>query len=37
MRVVDRRIFNKERDYLWPIPYIERQTNPELVQNPNYE
>ncbi|MFV0271751.1 MAG: RagB/SusD family nutrient uptake outer membrane protein [Macellibacteroides fermentans] len=37
MRVVDRRIFNEERDYLWPIPYIERQTNPELVQNPNYE
>lgn len=37
MRVVDRRIFNAERDYLWPIPYIERQTNPELVQNPNYE
>lgn len=37
MRVVDRRIFNAERDYLWPIPYIERQTNLELVQNPNYE
>lgn len=37
MRVVDRRTFNINRDYLWPIPYIERQTNPSLIQNPNYE
>lgn len=37
MRLVDRRKFDKNRDYLWPIPYIERQTNPELTQNPNYE
>ena len=37
MRIVDRRTFNVNRDYLWPIPYIERQTNPSLVQNPNYE
>lgn len=37
MRLVDRRTFNKDKDYLWPIPYIERQTNPELTQNPNYE
>lgn len=37
MRLVDKRIFNKDRDYLWPIPYIERQTNPALTQNPNYE
>ena len=28
MRVVDIRKFDKNRDYLWPIPYIERQTNP---------
>lgn len=37
MRVVDIRKFDKNRDYLWPIPYIERQTNPNLTQNPNYE
>lgn len=37
MRLVDRRIFDKNKDYLWPIPYIERQTNPELIQNPNWE
>jgi len=37
MRLVDKRKFNKDRDYLWPIPYIERQTNPSLTQNPNYE
>jgi len=37
MRLVDKRIFNKDRDYLWPIPYIERKTNPNLTQNPNYE
>jgi hypothetical protein len=37
MRLVDLRSFNPNRDYLWPIPYIERQTNPLLEQNPNYE
>lgn len=37
MRLVDRRTFSKDRDYLWPVPYIERQTNPSLEQNPNYE
>lgn len=37
MRLVDIRKFDKNRDYLWPIPYIERQTNPNLTQNPNYE
>ncbi len=37
MRIVDIRKFDKNRDYLWPIPYIERQTNPNLTQNPNYE
>lgn len=37
MRTVDRRIFNPNKDYLWPIPYIERQTNPSLTQNPNWE
>ncbi len=37
MRTVDRRIFKADKDYLWPIPYIERQTNPNLTQNPNWE
>ena len=37
IRLVDKRKFDKNRDYLWPIPYIERQTNPALTQNPNYE
>ncbi len=37
MRLVDRRVFNKNKDYLWPIPYIERQTNPKLTQNPGWE
>ena len=37
MRTVDKRIFNPNKDYLWPIPYIERQTNPTLTQNPGWE
>lgn len=37
MRTVDKRVFKAEKDYLWPIPYIERQTNPNLTQNPNWE
>lgn len=37
MRTVDVRTFNPAKDYLWPIPYIERRTNPNLTQNPNWE
>lgn len=37
MRVVDTRKFDPNKDYLWPIPYIERQTNPSMTQNPNWE
>lgn len=37
MRTVDRRIFDPQKDYLWPIPYIERKTNSELSQNPGWE
>ncbi len=29
-------IFNKNRDYLWPIPQKERDLNPSLTQNPNW-
>ncbi|MEI3797250.1 Starch-binding associating with outer membrane [Chitinophaga ginsengisegetis] len=36
MRVVEVRTFNAARDYLWPIPYIETQTDPLIVQNPGY-
>ncbi|QGY42424.1 RagB/SusD family nutrient uptake outer membrane protein [Maribellus comscasis] len=36
MRIVEIRSFDKNRDYLWPIPYIEMDTNPEMVQNPGY-
>lgn len=30
------RKFNKNRDYLWPIPQRERNVNSNLTQNPNY-
>ncbi|WP_026629167.1 RagB/SusD family nutrient uptake outer membrane protein [Dyadobacter alkalitolerans] len=30
------RAFNKNRDYLWPIPQKERDLNPGLTQNPNW-
>ncbi len=30
------RTFNKDRDYLWPIPTIVTQLNPNLAQNPGY-
>jgi hypothetical protein len=36
MRIVQQRTFNAQRDYLWPIPYIETQTDPLLTQNPLY-
>lgn len=35
-KVVQRRIFNAGRDYLWPIHDITRQENPALEQNPGY-
>jgi hypothetical protein len=28
--------FDKNRDYLWPIPQKERELNPNLTQNPNW-
>lgn len=37
LRVVQRRSFNPNRDYLWPIPDIDIQTNGGvLTQNPGY-
>lgn len=36
MRVIQTRIFDKSKNYLWPIPAIELQTNPNLEQNPGF-
>ncbi len=36
MVVIETRSFNSARDYLWPIPRIELETNPLLEQNPGY-
>ncbi|MEJ2879761.1 RagB/SusD family nutrient uptake outer membrane protein [Pedobacter sp. GR22-6] len=36
LRVIEVRAFNKNRDYLWPIPNLETVTNKLLIQNPNY-
>lgn len=36
MVVVETRAFNPNRDYLWPIPRIELETNTALSQNPGY-
>lgn len=33
---IERRSFNPERDYLWPIPDREVLLNPNLEQNPGY-
>jgi hypothetical protein len=30
------KVFNKDRDYLWPIPQRETELNPNLAQNPNW-
>jgi len=34
--VVGERHFNKDRDYLWPVPSDQIQINPKLLQNPNW-
>lgn len=36
MRVIQVRIFDPAKNYVWPIPAIELQTNKNLKQNPNY-
>jgi hypothetical protein len=36
MRVIEMRAFNKNRDYLFPIPRLEVETNKLLTQNPGY-
>ena len=34
-KIADRN-FNKDRQYLWPIPNLDRIQNPNLTQNLNY-
>lgn len=34
--VVETRQFNPEKDYLWPIPINELNTNPNMTQNPGW-
>jgi hypothetical protein len=36
VKIVAQRTFDKNKQYLWPIPSIERRVNPNLTQNPNY-
>lgn len=36
MPIIEMRKFDPARDYLWPIPRIELETNPQLEQNPGY-
>ncbi|MBT2564102.1 RagB/SusD family nutrient uptake outer membrane protein [Pedobacter sp. ISL-68] len=36
LRVIEVRVFDTGRDYLWPLPNIEIVTNPKLIQNPKY-
>lgn len=36
MSIIEIRKFDPARDYLWPIPRIELETNPQLEQNPGY-
>ena len=36
MRLIETRSFNKDRDYLWPIPSVEITANRALEQNPNW-
>lgn len=36
VKVVAQRAFDKNKQYLWPIPSIEIRVNSKLTQNPNY-
>lgn len=36
LSIVEPRVFDVNRDYLWPIPLSELDANKKLVQNPNY-
>ncbi len=36
MRVIEQRVFNKDKNYLWPIPQFEIDINSNLEQNNGY-
>lgn len=36
VKVLIERKFDKSKQYLWPIPAVERRINPNIGQNPNY-
>ena len=36
LKTIEDRTFNRDRDYLWPIPQKEINLNTNIVQNPNY-
>ncbi|HTL09468.1 MAG TPA: RagB/SusD family nutrient uptake outer membrane protein [Chitinophagaceae bacterium] len=36
VKIVAQRNFDKSRQYLWPIPDVERRVNPAITQNPGY-
>ncbi len=35
-RVLSQRVFDINKQYLWPIPSADMQINPKLIQNPGY-
>lgn len=36
MRVIETRNYDKDKDYVWPIPRLELEVNKNLTQNPKY-
>jgi starch-binding outer membrane protein, SusD/RagB family len=36
VKVLSQRNFDKTRQYLWPIPAVERRVNPNITQNSGY-
>jgi len=34
--IIEQRKFNPARDYVWPIPLVELNANPNMEQNPNW-
>ena len=36
VKILIARKFDKTKQYLWPIPAVERRVNPNITQNPNY-
>ena len=36
VKIILERKFDKNRQYLWPIPAVEKRVNPKITQNPNY-